>query len=694
MHVGECAGQRPPAATPSTSQPVATGADHGPIVWANWPAYIDKADGGRPTLRAFERTSGVDVAYHGVINDNEEYVASIATPLEAHRPVGADVFTVTNWMAAGLVQDGLVQRLPRIPNAGNLIDALAQPTYDPDREYSMPWQAGLTGVAYDARRVNRAIGSIAELFTRADLRGRVGLLTEYSDTIGMVLLSQGRDLATLSTSDLDNALDFLARAGEDGWVAGYYGNDFIHALEEGEVAACLAWSGDVLQAQLRNPYLKFVVPEEGLTIWSDDLLVPVASPHAGAVAEMIGWFYQPQVAARVAAWVNYICPVEGAQQAMELIDPDLALSPLIFPDSTILDRSSIFPTFGAEEDEQLRADFDDVISPAAGLITRPDLDGLTYAPPMTPGPRLMLLDTASLYFRAFFGVPDSITAPDGTPVNAVRGLLDFITRLVTDREPDRIVCCWDDDWRPAWRVELLESYKAHRVVEERDDEPDAEVTPDPLAAQIPVIVEALDLLGVPIVGAPDHEADDVIGTLATIWDGPVDVVTGDRDLFQLVDDDAGVRILYTARGVGRHDVVDAAWVRTKYGVEPQQYADFAVMRGDPSDGLPGVAGIGDKTAMRLLTAHGDLNGILRAAAHGEGPAAKQAARLAAAGDYLAVAPRVVRVVRDLVLGDVDGQIGGWDDADATRFGEFAERWGLGSSAERVTAALAPLARAP
>jgi len=259
------------------------------------------------------------------------------------------------------VQDGLVQPMPRIPHAGNLIDALAEPAYDPDREYSMPWQAGLTGVAYDARRVNRAIGSIAELFTRDDLRGRVGLLTEYSDTIGMVLLSQGRDLAALSTSDVDNALDFLAQAGEDGWVAGYYGNDFIDALGEGDVAACLAWSGDVLQAQLRNPYLKFVVPEEGMTIWSDDLLVPVASPHAGAVAEMIGWFYQPQVAARVAAWVNYICPVEGAQQAMERIDPDLALSPLIFPDSTILDRSSIFPTFGADEDEQLQADFDDVI---------------------------------------------------------------------------------------------------------------------------------------------------------------------------------------------------------------------------------------------------------------------------------------------------------------------------------------------
>jgi len=151
-----------------------------------------------------------------------------------------------------------------------------------------------------------------------------------------------------------------------------------------------------------------------------------------------------------------------------------------------------------------------------------------------------------------------------------------------------------------------------------------------------------------------------------------------------------VRILYTARGVGRHDLVDAAWVRGKYGVEPQQYADFAVMRGDPSDGLPGVPGIGDKTAARLLVAHGDLAGVLRAAARGEGPGGKQAQRLSAAGDYLTVAPRVVRVVRDLVLGEVDGQIGSWADGDAERFAEFAERWGLGGSAERVVTALQPL----
>lgn len=303
---------------------------------------------------------------------------------------------------------------------------------------------------------------------------------------------------------------------------------------------------------------------------------------------------------------------------------------------------------------------------------------------------LMLLDTASLYFRAYFGVPDTLTAPDGTPVNAVRGLLDFIARLVADHSPGRVVACWDDDWRPAWRVQLLASYKAHRVVAEMVAEPDVEQTPDPLATQVPVIRETLALLGVPVVGAPEHEADDVIGSLATQADGPVDVVTGDRDLFQLVDDARGVRVLYTARGVGRLEMVDNARVRERYDVEPQQYADFAALRGDPSDGLPGVQGIGAKTAASLLAAYGDLRGILRAAAAGTGAAGSQAKRLAAAGDYLAVAPMVVGVVRDLDLSGSALQLSAWDDDARAAWATHVDRWGLGGSAVRVVDALAPL----
>jgi 5'-3' exonuclease len=300
----------------------------------------------------------------------------------------------------------------------------------------------------------------------------------------------------------------------------------------------------------------------------------------------------------------------------------------------------------------------------------------------------MLLDTASLYFRAFFGVPDSITAPDGTPVNAVRGLLDFIARLVEDYRPTHLACCWDDDWRPQWRVDLLPTYKAHRVERPRPGElPDVEEVPDPLEVQVPVIREVLAALGIAVVGAPQMEADDVIGTLATGAGMPVDIVTGDRDLFQLVDDRAGVRVLYTARGVGRHERITDEVVVGKYGVLPCQYADFATLRGDASDGLPGVAGIGEKTAASLLLAHGDLTGIIAAATDresgmGPGPRGKITAALA----YLEVAPTVVAVVRDLDLGEPDLTLPA-APADPDRLAELTERWGLGSSVTRVLAAL-------
>lgn len=220
----------------------------------------------------------------------------------------------------------------------------------------------------------------------------------------------------------------------------------------------------------------------------------------------------------------------------------------------------------------------------------------------------MLLDTASLYFRAYFGVPDSVKAPDGTPVNAVRGLLDFIDRLVKDHRPEHLVACMDADWRPHWRVELIPSYKAHRVAEERPAGPDAEEVPDTLSPQVPVIEAVLDALGIARVGVAGYEADDVIGTYTARATGPVDIVTGDRDLYQLVDDARGVRVLYPVKGVGTLNLVDEAALREKYGVDGAGYADLALLRGDPSDGLPGVPGIGEKTAAKLLAEFGDLAG--------------------------------------------------------------------------------------
>ncbi|MCT2588694.1 5'-3' exonuclease [Streptomyces sp. N2-109] len=304
-------------------------------------------------------------------------------------------------------------------------------------------------------------------------------------------------------------------------------------------------------------------------------------------------------------------------------------------------------------------------------------------------PRLMLLDTASLYFRAYFGVPESVRAPDGTPVNAVRGLLDFVSRLVQDHHPDALVACMDFDWRPQWRVELIPSYKAHRVLEEAEQGPDAEQVPDTLSPQVPVIDEVLDALGIARVGAEGYEADDVIGTLAGRASGPVDIVTGDRDLFQLVDDARGVRVLYPVKGVGNLAVFDEAVLREKYGVDGPGYADLALLRGDPSDGLPGVPGVGEKTAAKLLASYGDLAGILAAA---EDPSSaltpSQRNRLQAARPYLAVAPTVVRVADDVALPAFDPALP-TGPRDPAALSALAARWGLGGSLERLLGTLAP-----
>lgn len=318
--------------------------------------------------------------------------------------------------------------------------------------------------------------------------------------------------------------------------------------------------------------------------------------------------------------------------------------------------------------------------------------------PTTPSPsRLMLLDSASLYFRAFHGVPEKITAPDGTPVNAVRGFLDMVSTLVALRRPARLVACWDDDWRPAFRVAAIASYKAHRVANPRTG---AEEVPDTLEPQVPVIAEVLAAFGIARVGAAGLEADDVIGTLATreaataTAGGPVDIdiVTGDRDLFQLVDDAAGVRVLYTGRGVRNLETVDEARLREKYAVASgPAYADLAVLRGDPSDGLPGVAGIGEKTAAALITRYGDLGQLLAAVRDGDPALSPATARkLTAAADYLAVAPIVVRVVADAPIPPVDDALPATPAAPDALVA-LAERWGIESSLSRLVEALSKAA---
>jgi 5'-3' exonuclease len=290
-------------------------------------------------------------------------------------------------------------------------------------------------------------------------------------------------------------------------------------------------------------------------------------------------------------------------------------------------------------------------------------------------PGLMLLDSPALWYRAFHGVPDSVRSPQGEPVNAVRGFIDLVARTIRDAKPERLVATVDLDWRPKFRVAAVPSYKLHRTIDGG-----AEAEPEALAPQVAVILEVLDALGVPVVGCDGYEADDVIGTLAARETGAVDIVTGDRDLLQLVRDAGPVRVLYA---VEKMKPYDEGAVSAKHGIPGTAYADFAVLRGDPSDGLPGVKGVGEKTAAALVTSFGTIEGILAALDSGSdaGFPAGARAKLEAARDYLAVAPAVSRVVLDLPLPELQDALP-HTPRDPAGLLALSDRWGLESPLER------------
>jgi 5'-3' exonuclease len=297
---------------------------------------------------------------------------------------------------------------------------------------------------------------------------------------------------------------------------------------------------------------------------------------------------------------------------------------------------------------------------------------------------LLAIDAPSLYFRAFHGVPESAAQTDaGEPVNAIKGFLDMVASLVRTRRPDRLVCALDADWRPAWRVELVPSYKRHRLATDGGEE-----VPDALGPQVEVLLDVLAAIGIPAFGVPGYEADDVLGTLAAHQPGPVEVVSGDRDLFQLIDDKRGVRLLYCGRGVSKLDDCDNAAVETKYGVPAKWYADFAAMRGDASDGLPGVPGVGEKTAARLINRYGGVEDILEALADPEaGFAPGLRAKLLGSRDYLVAALPVCKVATDVRLPNFSAAMPTSPVAPDELLA-LAQRWNIASPCKRLIDAMA------
>ena len=296
---------------------------------------------------------------------------------------------------------------------------------------------------------------------------------------------------------------------------------------------------------------------------------------------------------------------------------------------------------------------------------------------------LMLLDSASLWYRAYYGMPDTMLAPDGTPVNAIRGYLDMTARLITMYSPKRIVACIEGDWRPSWRVELFPDYKANRLDEGSEEEEE----PDLLTPQIPILLDLLDEFGIPMVGVDDYEADDVMATFAVQENGPIRIVTGDRDLFQLVDDKRDVKVVYLAKGLSQHDLVDTTWVARKYAIPGDRYALFAMFRGDPSDGLPGVRGIGEKGAALIANHFEDVDEAL-AGAHSAHAALSPALakKIIAGADYLKIAPTLVHCAKDVALPTLDIAMPK-APKDLSKIYEIKEHYGLGASVDRLIAAL-------
>jgi spermidine/putrescine transport system substrate-binding protein len=332
------------------------------LIISNWPAYIDPKKKSTSTLNVFQEQTGISVSYTDDVNDNNEFYAKVKNQLGSCQTIDRDMIVLTDWMAARMISLGWIQPLDaaKVPNLhANLIEPLRKRQWDPDLQFHAPWQSGLTGIAYNAAKTGE-VKSFEELLTRSELNGKISLLSEMRDTMGFMLKVVGADPSDFTDDEWGTAIDELREVVASGQVRAFTGNEYIQDLAAGNIVACEAWSGDVIQAQFDNPDIKFVTPEEGLSLWSDNMLVPNLATHEANAEKWINYYYEPEVAAKLAAWVNYICPVKGAQQAMEKVDPSLVDNKLIFPDDETLSVTFDFMPLSEKQITAYQGEFDDV----------------------------------------------------------------------------------------------------------------------------------------------------------------------------------------------------------------------------------------------------------------------------------------------------------------------------------------------
>ena len=338
------------------------------LVVSNWALYIDtdrKGPDPYPTVAAFEDETGVTVDYNEDITDNNEFFGKIRPQLSSGSGVGRDIVILTDWMAARMIRLGYVNEIDKtaIPNAENLLPSLASPSFDPERTHSLPWQSGFTSVAYNSDVVDEPVTSITEMLTRSDLAGRVAVFTEMRDTVGLIMLDQGADPADFTDDQFNAAIELLQEATDSGHIRAFADANYGQNLSKGTFAASMTYSGDINQLRLDNQALELVIPESGFILWSDNMMIPVGALHQSNAEQWMDFYYRPDVAADVAAWVNFITPVVGAKEELEKVDPDLASNELIFPSEEFLSQGSIFMAL----DEDQEVDYQDAFNSVRGL---------------------------------------------------------------------------------------------------------------------------------------------------------------------------------------------------------------------------------------------------------------------------------------------------------------------------------------